>query len=105
MKKHIVYITSDANRIHLEAGYCQDLNFKIFELQSQSSLLLSNKPKAIRIIHVEEYDSYEAAQKRKNELNLYTRMQKEKVIRKHNPNWLSINTAQPSYNKKTVVFA
>lgn len=105
MKKCFVYITTDANRIYLEAGYCEDLALKLFELQEaarHTSLLGS---KFTRIIHVEEYDSMEQAEKRTQELNSYTHMQKERLIRRYNPNWLGIHTFQGSIKTKAAVCA
>ena len=105
MQKHIVYITTDANRVYVEAGYCQDLALKLFELQSSASSFMSGTPKFSRIVHTEEFDSYEAAERRKNELNSYTRMQKEKLIRRYNPNWLGIHTMETAIMKKAAVYA
>lgn len=105
MPKHIVYITTDANRIYLEAGYCQDIALKLFELQNASSSFMARGPKFSRIVHTEEFDSFEAAERRKNELNAYTRMQKEKLIRRYNPNWLGIYNMDTPIMKKAAVYA
>lgn len=104
MQKHIVYITSDANRIYLEAGYCQDISLQLFELQQAHGRFMTTSPKFSRIVHVEEFENYEAAQKRKLELNSFTKMQKERIIRRYNPNWLSI-TNNMCVNKKAAVYA
>ncbi|MCA5004858.1 GIY-YIG nuclease family protein [Sphingobacterium bovistauri] len=105
MKKHIVYITTDANRVYVEAGYCQDITLKILELQNTSSSFMTRSTKFSRIVHTEEFETFEAAERRKIELNMYTRMQKEKLIRKYNPNWLSIHTLETSIIKKAAVYA
>lgn len=105
MQKHFIFITSDANRIYLEAGYCQDVALQLFELQQTSTSFMRTGPKFSRIVHIEEMDSMEAAQRRKIEVNTYTKMQKERLIRKSNPNWLSIAKYDIITHKKVVVFA
>lgn len=105
MQKHIIYITTDANRMFIEAGYCQDITLKVFEMQQSFSTFLSSAPKFCRIVHTEEFNSFESAQKRKNELNNYTHTQKQRLIRKYNPNWLGINPINAPVTKKAVVYA
>ena len=105
MKKHIVYLTTDANRVYVEAGYCQDITLKILELQQSLSAFMSHRPKFTRVVHMEEFDSFEAAESRKNELNSFTRMQKEKLIRRYNPNWLGIHALESHMIKKAAAYA
>jgi putative endonuclease len=105
MQKHIVYITTDANRVYVEAGYCQDITLKLFELQNSATSFMLRGPKFSRIVHTEEFDSFEAAERRKNELNSFTRMQKEKLIRRYNPNWLGIHNMDTSIMKKAAAYA
>lgn len=105
MQRHFIFITSDTNRIYLEAGYCQDISLQQFELQQTSTSFMTKGPKFSRIVYVEEYDTFELAQRRKNQISTYTKMQKERLIRKNNPNWLGINTTEINNNKKVVVFA
>ncbi|MGN0002684.1 MAG: GIY-YIG nuclease family protein [Sphingobacterium composti] len=105
MQKHIVYIITDANRIYVEAGYCQDISLKLFELQNSANSFMLCGSKFSRIVHTEEFDTFEAAERRKNELNTFTRMQKEKLIRRYNPNWLGIHTLDTTIIKKAAVYA
>ncbi|MCI0921278.1 GIY-YIG nuclease family protein [Sphingobacterium rhinopitheci] len=105
MQRHFIFITSDSNRIYLEAGYCQDICLQLFELQQASSLFMAKAPKFNRIVYVEEFSNPESAQRRKVEINSYTKMQKERLIRKNNPNWLGITNTEVNSNKKVVVFA
>lgn len=105
MQRHFIFITSDTNRIYLEAGYCQDIYLQLFELQQSSSLFMTKGPRFSRIVYVEEFDNYDVAQRRKNEINAYTKMQKERLIRKNNPNWLGITNTERNTNKKVVVYA
>ena len=105
MKRHIVYITTDANRLYLEAGYCQDITLKLLEIQSAGTSFMLKGPKFTRIVHIEEFDNYDLAIRRTIELNQYTRMQKEKLIRRNNPNWLGLNSYEHMPNKKAAVYA
>lgn len=105
MKRHFIFITSDTNRLFLEAGYCQDIHLKLFEIQQASSSFMIKAPKFNRIVHVEEFDNLESAMKRKIEINKFTKMQKDRLIRKGNPNWLSITNYDRNTNKKVVVYA
>lgn len=92
MKKHLIYIATDPNRVSVEAGYTQDLLTQSSHLQFHSIHSAGRSPKLNRIVHAEEFSSFDMAQKRLIELRGFTRMQKERLIRKHNPNWLSINS-------------
>ncbi|MBL1409101.1 GIY-YIG nuclease family protein [Sphingobacterium faecale] len=95
MKKHLIYIATDPNRAYVEAAYTQDLIAQSANLQFHSLRHTGKLPKFNRIVHVEEFTSFESAQKRLMELTHFTRMQKERLIRKHNPNWLNISFAAP----------
>ena len=105
MNKHLVYIATDANRIFIEAGYCQDIMLKFCELQTAEGIFMTGTPQFNRIVWIEEFATFEAAQKRKAEINYYTRMQKERLIRRSNPNWLSIIHMDKVATKKAVVYA
>lgn len=108
MQKHIIYIATNANRMHLEAGYCQDIIYKYFELQESRNSIFNATVMLNRIVHIEEFDSFEDAQKRLAQVNTYTRMQTEKLIRKLNPNWLSLTNGLKNtipQNEKAVAHA
>lgn len=105
MQRHFIYITSDANRTYLEVGYCQNIDLQLFELQQAANRFMINSPKFNRIVHIEEFENYEHAQKRKTEMNSFTKMQKERLIRKSNPNWLGLRNSNITHNKKVLVYA
>lgn len=105
MQKHIIYIAADANRTYLEVDYCQDIALKSFEIQSFKTNFLSKTPKLTRIVFTEICDTLEIAQRRMSELNNYTKMQKDRLIRRNNPNWLSIPAINYVTNKKVAVSA
>jgi len=106
MEKHLVYIVTDQNRVYIEAGYTQDIQLTFFELQSACSLLMGSAIRFNRIVHMEAFDSFSGAQRRKIEISRYTKMQKEKLIRRTNPNWLNIVASErPNAKEKVVVYA
>lgn len=105
MKKHIVYLATDANRAYIEADYCSDIIHRFLEFQQSINSPFAIKAKVSRIVYTEEFQTFEAAQKRKLELNMYTHMMKERIIRKGNPNWLNIIPSINTSNKKVVVYA
>lgn len=53
-----------------------------------------------RIIYKESYDTFQDAQARISELETYTRMQVERLIRRSNPNWLNL-LIRPSIQSPT----
>lgn len=103
MRKHIIYLATDANRAAIEANYSQDhipqFTEQQFGLYHRSNTAL----KLNRIIYTEEFATMEAAQKRLIEVKSFTRMQKEKLIRRNNPNWLNINTYNTSMDIQSAI--
>ncbi|WP_437918943.1 GIY-YIG nuclease family protein [Sphingobacterium sp. LRF_L2] len=106
MERHFVYIITDSNRTYLEVGYCNDIQTRLQEIRDTSNVLFSGTPKLTNVVYLEEYHALDKAIKQQQQLNFFTRMQREKLIRLKNPNWLNlgINTTIPA-NKKVVVYA
>lgn len=106
MNKYYTYIATDANRRYLQAGLTTSLNGTQQEISQGNPALF---PFAVlnRMVLVEAFDSMQAAEKRLSELNGMCRLVKERLIRKQNPNWLSLNLTLPrtAGHKKTVVYA
>lgn len=84
MKYHILILT-DNNRNALNISMIEDNEF------ITGSLCHSGTH---RLIYQETHESQEQAVIRLRELQSYTRMQKERIIRRSNPNW--INLLRPS---------
>src|SRR5690606_6353135 len=101
MKRHIIYLATNANRAHIEAGYCQHIPHTLFEICEEDKLQFFYAARINRIVYMEEYRSLEEALKRKSELATYTRMMKERLIRKQNPNWLNITAGAHRLIKHT----
>ncbi len=105
-QKHIIYIATDANRWYLEVDYTQDITSTSYKLaQSNDNCSANCNSMLSRIVFFEEFDHIEKALARKKELSQYTRMMKERLIRRQNPNWLNLVSAQITKNNKAAVYA
>lgn len=102
MEKHIVYIITDSNRAYLEVGQCTDLNTRIQEIRSASNVIFSSTPKLSNIVHVESFENAEAANARQQQLQQFTRMQRERLIRTKNPNWLNLQILANGVDRQKV---
>ncbi|PPL00309.1 putative endonuclease [Parapedobacter indicus] len=89
--KTYIYILTDCNRTYLHVGMTNDLNEATDAYKSLSGFFVDSCSKVSRIVYQELLPSEEMALKRFQELSQYTRMQKERLIRKHNPNWINLS--------------
>jgi putative endonuclease len=80
--RYKVLILTDNNR--------NALNIKVLDLQETNEEAVINLSHP-RLIYQETFDKPELAEARKTELENFTRMQKERVIRRSNPNWVNLN--------------
>lgn len=90
--KTFVYILTDCNRTCLHVGLSSDLNTAINSHKCLSGFFLTACSKVSRLVYQESLSSEEMALTRFRELSGYTRMQKERLIRKYNPNWIDLST-------------
>lgn len=90
MKTHTLYIITDSNRQFLNVNITADFTRTVNEIKSSNNIFFPNGPHLTRVVYIEKFESKEQAEKRQIELNHFTRMQKEKLIRKHNANWNSL---------------
>lgn len=109
MKTHIVYIITDSNRTYLETGYCTDMGTRLHEIHHAASTFFNSTPKLSNVVHIETFDNKEKALAYQHKLRQFTRMQREKLIRLKNPNWLNLYEGsfreEYHHNKKVVVYA
>ncbi len=87
MNNFIVYILTDSNRKHFEIGLSSNIFSKVLELEQSNSFIFNQGPRLNRIIYTEAFTSLEIANKKINDLQHFTTMQIERLIRKSNPNW------------------
>ncbi|WP_343559935.1 hypothetical protein [Sphingobacterium sp.] len=106
MGKFIVYILTDNNRRYFEIDFTSNIFSTVMELQQANNFILQQGPHLNRIIYSEEFSQLAYAKKRMSELQNFTRMQIERVIRKNNPNWNNLYPQQQqAYPKRSTNFA
>lgn len=107
-KQFYTYIVTDSNRKFLkpEISYPALLNAKVSSIGSFTDIY--GIPQGNRIVFLEQHRTHDEAEKRFNELSEMTRLIRERLIRKNNPNWLSISNPLRSSlpnPKKAVAYA
>ncbi|QBQ41513.1 GIY-YIG nuclease family protein [Sphingobacterium psychroaquaticum] len=90
MERNIVYILTDSNRAYLEVGQCTDIVTQINVIKDAKSALFPNAAKLTNLVYIEVFQTAEQAQARATQMQQFTRMQREKLIRLKNPNWLNL---------------
>lgn len=105
MKSYTLYIITDSNRQFLNVDITSDFSRTVNEIKSSTNIFFPTGPHLTCVVYMEKFESQEQAEKRQLQLNHFTRMQKEKLIRKQNTNWnnlcpSSIDTSK----KKSVVY-
>lgn len=88
-----VYILTDSNRNGLHVGMTDDLQKAAKTYRELKSLFFGDSVNASRLVYQEAFPNEEDALHKFQELSRYTRMQKERLIRRHNPNWLDLAIA------------
>jgi len=89
--KHFVYILTDCNRKCLHVGLTDDLLATIAFYKEHSRLFFDTASQISRLVYFEEFKSEEMSMKRFNILRLFTRSQKERLIRSVNKDWIDLS--------------
>ncbi len=87
MSNFIIYIVTDSNRRRFEIGLSSNIFNTVIELQQSNNLIFNQNPNLHRIIYIEAFTNLPCARKKMSELQHFTNMQIERIIRKSNPNW------------------
>jgi len=88
--KKFVYIVTDRNRTTLHVGMSSDL-LKTLEFYKQMpSLFFDNAQQLTRLVYFEEYKTEAQALGRFKMMSRFTRMQKERLVRSCNPDWIDL---------------
>src|SRR5690606_6044204 len=90
-----IYVLTDCNRNCLHVGMTDDLSKAVNTYKELSGFFFDACSKVSRLVYHEALPTEEAALRRFRELSSYTRMQKERLIRKYNPNWVDLGPAKP----------
>lgn len=90
MKKY-VYLVTDRNRNSLHVGVSSDL-FKTLQFYRQMpNLFFDAGQQLTRLVYFEELNSEETARQRFKVLSAFTRLQKERIVRGVNPDWVDLS--------------
>jgi len=88
--KKFVYIVTDRNRTSLHVGMSADL-IKTLEFYKQMpSLFFDSGHQLTRLVYFEEFKTEAQALNRFKLMSRFTRMQKERVVRSCNPDWIDL---------------
>ena len=89
MKKY-VFIVTDRNRNSLHVGMSSDLISTMKFYRQMPNLSFDTSQQLTRLVYFEELGSEINALNRFNFINKFTRMQKERLIRTVNPDWVDL---------------
>jgi len=68
--------------------------------------LFSGRTRLSNIVYIANFETFEEAKQRQTQLQQFTRMQRERIIRMKNPNWLNLAPlVAPLEIKKALVYA
>ena len=88
--KKFVYILTDRNRNTLHVGMSADL-FKTLDFYKQMPSLFFDSGKQLsRLVYFEEFKTEAQALGRFKLISRFTRMQKERLVRSCNPDWVDL---------------
>ncbi|MXV15516.1 GIY-YIG nuclease family protein [Hufsiella ginkgonis] len=90
MKKY-VYVVTDRNRSSLHVGMSADLAKTMKFYREMPNLFFDSGQQLTRLVYFEELNSEETALQRFKLISRFTRMQKERLIRPVNPDWLDLS--------------
>ena len=88
--KSFVYIITDRNRKNLHVGMCSDLLKTIKFYSEMPTLFFDSANQLNRLVYFEEINTEEQAMTRFQQVSTFTRMQKEKMIRQVNTDWIDL---------------
>ena len=89
--KRYVFIVTDRNRKSLHVGMSSNLLGTIDFYKQMPNLFFDSAQQLTRLIYFEELNNEESALARFDIISKFTRVQKEKLIRDVNPDWLDLS--------------
>ncbi|WP_214229280.1 GIY-YIG nuclease family protein [Pedobacter sp. B4-66] len=88
--KKFVYIVTDRNRTSLHVGMSSDLIKTLDFYKQMPSLFFDSSQQLTRLVYFEEFKTEAQALSRFKLMSRFTRMQKERVVRSCNPDWVDL---------------
>ncbi|WP_017259043.1 GIY-YIG nuclease family protein [Pedobacter arcticus] len=96
--KKYVFIVTDRNRNNLHVGLSADILKTMDFYKKMPSLMFDASQQLTRLVYFEELNDETTATTRFNLLNRYTRIQKERMVRTVNADWLDLTMALKNEN-------
>ena len=90
MKKY-VYVVTDRNRSTMHVGMSSDLMKTMKFYREMPNLFFDAAQQLTRLIYFEELNTEQAAMQRFKFISRFTRIQKEKIVRSVNPDWVDLS--------------
>lgn len=88
--KKYVYVVTDRNRKSLHVGMSSDLIKTMKFYRDMPNLFFDSGQQLTRLVYFEELNSENSAMQRFGLISRFTRVQKEKIVRSVNPDWLDL---------------
>lgn len=83
-----IYFTTNSNRSEIRIGVTRDLSIVNEQVSSVQPLFNGYAEVPTRLVYVETHSNSHTAKARFEQLLRWTRAQKERLIRKKNPDWV-----------------
>ena len=91
--KKFVYIVTDRNRTSLHVGMSADLIKTLDFYKQMPNLFFDSAQQLTRLVYFEEFKTEAQALNRFKLVSRFTRMQKERLVRSCNPDWIDLTSA------------
>lgn len=88
--KKFVYLVTDRNRNSIHVGMSTDLMKTMSFYRQMPNLMFDAGQQLTRLVYFEELSSEASAKERFNLINKFTRIQKDRLIRAVNPDWIDL---------------
>ena len=88
--KKFVYIVTDRNRTSMHVGMSSDLIKTLDFYKQMPNLFFDNGKQLTRLVYFEEFKTEEQALSRFKSVSRFTRVQKERLVRSCNPDWIDL---------------
>jgi putative endonuclease len=88
--KKFVYIVTDRNRTSLHVGMSADLSKTLEFYKKMPNLFFDSAQQLTRLVYFEEFKTETQALTRFKLVSRFTRMQKERIVRSCNPDWIDL---------------
>lgn len=88
--KKFVYVVTDRNRTCLHVGMSSDLMKTMNFYRQMPNLFFDAGQQLTRLVYFEELNTEHSAMHRFNLISKFTRIQKDRMIRSVNPDWIDL---------------